>query len=318
MFLILLIQVGCIFLMMGPGFWGRRRGWISPDSTRDLARLLLGALYPCLIFTAIFRNYGWSDLGRDWLLPAGSLGIMLFGAMVGLGVGRRLGFSSSDEKRAFHFQCTMCNYAFLPLALVLALYGSQAGAALLLSTLGAELALWTAGVAMISGHGISRKALRHLLSPPLCALYAAILLRGLCDLAGWTASILEPEGQVLLPAVFSTLERMGLVTVPLAMVVAGSRLAELHPIGLANPRVWLLAGLRLLAIPIALLLLLRLLPMPELTRQVLSVVAVMPVAMASFLMSELYGGDRNYIGATVLVTHLAALLTVPLLLTLFL
>jgi predicted permease len=58
--------------------------------------------------------------------------------------------------------------------------------------------------------------------------------------------------------------------------------------------------------------LLRWMPMDDTARGILIIVAVMPSAMVSALFSERYGGDTDFIAGGLLLTHLWALVTVPL------
>ena len=74
-----------------------------------------------------------------------------------------------------------------------------------------------------------------------------------------------------------------------------------------------LAALRLLVIPATAVALVFLLPFGEETlRKVLLVVAIMPSAIASVILSEVYGGDIAFSSVGVLVTHLLSLITIPM------
>ena len=55
-----------------------------------------------------------------------------------------------------------------------------------------------------------------------------------------------------------------------------------------------------------------LIPMDPVARGILFIVSVMPSAMVSVLFSERYGGDVDFIAGGLLLTHLWALVTVPL------
>jgi predicted permease len=55
-----------------------------------------------------------------------------------------------------------------------------------------------------------------------------------------------------------------------------------------------------------------LIPMETAARGILCIIAVMPSAMVSVLFSERYGGDTDFIAGGLLLTHLWALITVPL------
>ncbi|MDH3982108.1 MAG: AEC family transporter, partial [Kiritimatiellaceae bacterium] len=78
--------------------------------------------------------------------------------------------------------------------------------------------------------------------------------------------------------------------------------------------VWIVSALRLIVTPIIFILILNQIPMDEMPRGILSVIAVMPAAVASLVFSERFGGDSDFIATTLLITHLAAVVTIPLLL----
>jgi predicted permease len=56
---------------------------------------------------------------------------------------------------------------------------------------------------------------------------------------------------------------------------------------------------------------LRLMPLDPTARGILYIISVMPSAMVSVLFSERYGGDTEFIAGGLLLTHLWALITVP-------
>jgi predicted permease len=310
MFLRLVLTVLGVFVMMAPGYIGRRRGFISAEMVTGLARVQVGAIYPCLIFTVITRQFSLSDLGHAWILPACSFGIMVLGWGIGLLAGGALRMPPGPRKSAMLFQCTINNYSFFPLALISGMYGTEHIAALILSTLGAELALWTVGVYALGGERLRWRNLQHLLSPPLLGMYAA----GAClvgmYLGGIDRKILESPGSNVF-VLHNALYILGQGTVPLGMIIAGARLATLTWKDVRVPLTWAVTALRLVAIPLAAIVLLRCLPLTEMVRQVMTVVAVMPVSVASMLFSELYGGDKNLINGTVLLSHLLSLATIP-------
>lgn len=319
MFFLIAVNVVCVFLMALPGLVTRRRGVIPERASRDLSFLLVNFVYPCLVFSSIFSNYSPLELLENWLLPASSFMIMLVGTLVGMTITKIAKFKSDDQRKSFLFQCCMNNYSFLPLPLVLSLFGSKGVAALILSSFGAEIAAWTLGVFILTGGRLVIRNLRHLLSPPLMAIYAAIIARLICEKIGVADAILSANGHYgAARTVLKSLEMFGSATIPLALTIAGCRIADMRPKGLGEPQVWSLSIVRLLVIPVVCVALLHLLPISTLNRDVLTVVAVMPVALASFMFSELYGGDKDFVSSTAIVTHALAMVTVPVMLTVLL
>lgn len=311
---LLILQVLGVFLMFGPGFWLRRRGRLSEGGTSEMAHFLVLAAYPCLIFSSVVMNYSFGEMVAAWPLPLSVFLLYLLGFGVGRGVSRLARFRSVEQQRSFLFQCTVNNYAFLPMPIVLLLYGEKGVATLVLSALGAELALWSIGVSILNGRRFGRGALRSLLTPPLQALLAALVVVAVRDCtpagAGIHAFVNCKPGELLV----HTLKVFGAMTIPLAMTVAGSSLAHLRLGELQNPLVWLAGGVRLVVVPLLALGVLAVAPLSMESRHVLSVVAVMPVSVASVTFSRMFHGDDHFVAGSVLLTHLLALITVPLLL----
>ncbi len=319
MFFKLFVRILGIFLMVFMGYLARRTGMIDTESSRKMARVSTNFLYPALIFSALVGNYTLAGLLDNWALPVGAVMIMAAGYLIGLLFSRLISFSDDREKHGFMFQCTINNYSFLPLPLILMLWGNQGVARLLFASVGSEIAVWTLGVFALTGNKLTRESLRHLASVPMLAVVAAIVMiivksafaaGGLLPLPGSPAA--EIGGAFL-----SALDIFGKGTIPLAMFVAGSRMAELKVEHLMTGQQAYLVVLRLLLIPAAAASLLYVLPFAPDIRLILLTVAVMPSAIASVVLSEVYDADARFAASAVLLTHLFALLTIPAWLSLF-
>lgn len=313
------LKTGSLFLLIFLGALTRRRGLMDARFTRQLATMLTSVFYPALIFSSIVREFTWGELLGHWALPAGSALIMVLGALMGLAVTRLTRWTDARQRRTFRFQCTMNNYSFLPMLLAL-LFWDQRGLALVVySTLGAEVVIWTLGVYTLSGDSLGWRSLRHLLNMPLLALAAAagaLALLAAAQTLGLTSRTGIPGavGGMLV----ETLRILGAATIPVATLIAGSRMAGLHPSHYVTKPALGIVVMRLAVIPAAVVGVLHLLPFPDLVRQVLLIVAIMPCAITSVTLCEVFDGDSDFAAATVLVTHIAALLTIPLWLSLLL
>ena len=316
MFLTLILNVGCVFLMMVPGYACRRKGWLDDSGVLSISKIMLYFFYPCLIFSSITKNYSLAELRSSIWLPVGSAVIMLVGYLVGLIYCMFDRSVKGEMKRSFLFQTTMNNYSFFPLAIILSMYGNELVAGLILSTLGAELVMWTVGMLTISGHKPGRKSLEALCSPPLMGMYAALSVLVVFHVFKIDRSIFTERGTIAF-YFHSTLERVGMGTVPIAMTIAGARMAVLKLHDVNNRVVYILSVLRLAVIPLAAIGLIYLAPIKDDYKTILTIVAVMPVAMNSLLLNELYGGHRELITGSVLLTHLLSIITIPVLLFYF-
>ncbi len=309
-----LFRLLSIFLMIGIGWIARRRTLLNADTTRNLSRLLTSRFYPALIFTSISHNFNTHSLLSNWQLPAGTFLIMLTGFLIGLLVERFLTDPHSKQGHAFLFQCTINNFSFLPMPLALMLWGEAGVAGLIFSAMGPELAMWTLGVYALSGRRLRRENLQRLLNPPLLTLTATLCFVLLRDALpeGSIAVLSHPVLAELQNAVQSTLKMLGAATIPIAMMIAGSRMAGLKAQHLFSKVQMVLALLRLIIIPAAAIGLIFLLPLEADVRRILVLVAIMPVAVSSVVLCELYDGDSDFSASAVLVTHLFCLITVPI------
>lgn len=308
---IVLVRLLAVASMVLMGVLARRRRLLDAAGTRQISLLVTNVLYPALIYASLVQTFTLPGLASNWTLPAGTVMIMLVGFCVALLTARLVPCSDERERRAFRFQCTINNYVFLPMPLVLIYWGAKGVALLVFSTVGSELAVWTLGVMAMTGNRFHWRALRQLVSMPMGAILAAVLTLGVLQVTGWR---MPESGLVgdLRQALLGALDIVGKGTVPLAMMVAGSRMAELQPKHLLRLPQLAVVGLRLLVVPALALALLRFLPFAPDARNVLTVVAVMPSAIASVMLSEIYDADSDFAAAAVLLTHVAALFTIPL------
>lgn len=319
MFIKLFIRILAIFCMIGFGIFARKLGFIDKNSSSRMSKLITNFFYPALIFTSLVNNFTARSLMANWFLPAGMAAIMATGYIIGRLSARFITFSSRDEKNQFMFQCTTNNYSFLPLPIILMLWGESGVAKLIFSTLGSEISVWTLGILALTGNKFRKENLKNLLSVPMTAIFLAIgviVLRGLLQNSGnvlMSNAVLKEAGA----SFFSVLEIFGKAAIPVAMFVAGSSMADLKSHHFLTLKQAYLVALRLLVIPLFTVSLLYFLPFAKDARLVLLVVAVMPSAVSSVFLSEVYNSDTEFAASAVLTTHLFSLVTIPLWLSFF-
>lgn len=320
MFVKLFIRILAIFCMVGFGILARKLNMLNGEANVRMSRVVTNFFYPALIFTALVGNFTLKGLAENWFLPAGALLIMSTGYMLGITVYRFIKFTGEKEKNQFLFQCTINNYSFLPLPIVFMLWGNAGVAALIFSTLGSELAVWTLGVFALTGNRFRRENLKRLFSVPMLAIFFSIAFMAIRDflMSSTVCFTSLPFLQEAGFSFFASLDILGKGTIPVAMLIVGSRMAELKPHHLFTLRQGYVVVLRLLVIPAIAALILHLLPFPLETRLILLVVATMPSAIASVVLSEVYDSDTEFAASCVLTTHLFSLLTIPLWLSFFL
>ncbi|VGO21721.1 AEC family transporter [Pontiella sulfatireligans] len=310
------LQVLFILVLMTVGYVARKRGVVSETGTSEMVKVLISIIYPCLIFSSVTRlNAG--ELAANWIMPVLAMAIAGTGLLLGLAALRCMKGVDQQRASAFLFQNTINNYLFLPLPLVLLLWGEEGVALLVFASMGFELIVWTVGVFLFNRSSKLSEGIRMMFGPPLMALLFSMgwvcvrdLLQPELPASGFFADMMR---RVLALSYFGA-ETVGKATVAVSMIVSGSRIAALDVRAVFDKQVWILSTLRLVVTPVCFILLLKLIPMSETAFGILAVIAVMPAAVTSLIFSERFGGDSDFIASTLLVTHLAAVVTIPLLL----
>lgn len=307
-----LLQILLVFFLMSLGGIARRRNLLSRQGTGDLARLLVVIFYPALIFDSITRM-NVAQLWENRAMPAMTLLIAGLGLLLGVLTLRRIRPEDPGRAGAFLFQSTINNYLFLPLPLVALRFGQEGLSLLVFAAMGFELTVWSVGVLFFNRVRRVAEGLRIMFGPPMVAMVFSIGWIAVRDLTGFTLPL--PGALARVPELLEFgVTTIGRATVAVSMIVAGSRISVLRPASIRDSQVWVVSTLRLLVIPVLAILLLNRMQLSETARGVLCVVAVMPAAVTSLIFSERFNGDSEFIAASLLLTHLFAVVTVPLLL----
>jgi predicted permease len=218
----------------------------------------------------------------------------LFGfASVALGIGIAwavAGWTPARDprsRRTFAVTTGIYNYGYIPLPLLLAMFNDEVVTMLFVHNLGVEIALWTLGVALLSGR-LGWRGLRRTLNPPFLAVVLSILL----TLLGWDVAV---------PGVLRATARfLGSCCIPVALLLTGASMFDAYEA--APHRRWGLTGakvsatacaLRLGLIPLLMLLGARLLPLPVPLLKVVAVTSAMGSGLFPLVLARHYGGDPD-------------------------
>jgi predicted permease len=163
-----------------------------------------------------------------------------------------------------------------------------------------NLMCWTLGAYFYGG----RRAMQPqklLVNPTIWAVVGGLVL----FLTGWT-----------LPSfVNSALNMMGATTTPVAMFVIGARLISLRREHLKDVKLLAVCALRLLIFP-AMILLLRLTPLPEMVVSSVYLCTAMPCAALTAMQAERYDCEKELASRGVALSTALSMATVPLMLML--
>ena len=308
-FLTVLTAVLPVFGIMGIGLWLRRRGWLSADADASLMRVTINLLLPSLIFDSVLGNAALRRPENLLLPPLVGFGMVAVGIAVARTFARTAGLQTKPEQRTFAFLTGLQNYAYLTIPLCLMLFDSGTTGVLFVHNVGSEMALWTLGIAVLTGSGLTG-GWKKILNAPLAALLLALALNFLGMVFTPPAPVAF-TGKILL----TVIHWFGQSAIPLALLLIGAIVAyHLNEArgGKAMRVVAVAALLRLGVMPLLFLLLAKFLPCSIELKRVLVLQGAMPSAVLPIVLTRHYGGDARTALQVALGTSVIGLVTIPL------
>ena len=298
-----------VFGLMAVGFGLRLFQWLTREGDQSLLRVCVNLLLPALIFDSVLGNRALQRPENLVLPPLVGVLMVLAGLAVAWLAAPCTGLASAGERRTFVLTAGLQNYSYVPLPLCLQLFDPGTVGVLLVQVVGAEVTLWTVGIAVLSGGGW-QGSWRRVLNAPLLALILALILNGLSRHFPPPEFLLAP-GRVLLTA----LHWLGQSAIPLALLIIGAVVADHLPEmrgGRCAQVMAMAVVVRLLVMPVLFMLLAKYLPCSTELRRVIVVEGAMSSAVLPIALTKHYGGDPRTALQVVLCTSLAGLLTIPL------
>lgn len=293
-----------IFIVLALGAALRRFAMLTPAADEGLAKLVIRILYPCFFLDYLLGNPVLSEARNLIVPPLVGFVTTVIGFVISLIVAQWIGLKIGKGRRTFAVCTGIYNYGYLPIPLVLALFGDrETTAVLLLHNIGVEIAIWTMGIWILSGV-LNRRFFLSLLNPPLLAVVAAIVLNA-------TGS------DAMIPAwVGATIQMLGNCAIPLGVLLAGASIYDLMRQSgfLEQFRVSLAAiGLRLGVIPA--IFIAAAIWLPGLGRElqhILVIQAAMPAAIFPIVLARHYNGEPPIAVKVVVLTTVCSVITMPL------
>ncbi|WP_286177755.1 AEC family transporter [Rhodopirellula sp. JC639] len=294
-----------VFLVMGVGAACRSVGWLTAEADRTLANLAANVMLPAYFIHQFSQSSEIGKIATAWQPPLFGFVSTCIGLLLAYGfarsvLGRWFGLVGDSSQRAFALCAGICNYGYIPLPLAEQFYPT-AMIELILHNVGVSIALWSLGIAIISGSGGDgwKKVLS---SPPLWAVVISIVLSAM----GWAQSIPTPLA--------TAIGALGSCAIPLGLLLSGAIIVDFirDKSYLADAKV-IAAGIGIRQVVLPLLLLGVggwLVRSPDL-RTVVMLQAAMPAAVFPIVLTKLYGRDTETALRVVLWTSVAGIILIP-------
>lgn len=297
-----LLSILPIFGVMGLGWMLRRFKFLSQEADETLFRLSVNVLYPCLIFDSILSNPGLRDARVVLIAPLLGFALAAGGILVCRVLAAASGVAQKESRGTFALATGMFNWSYLPLPIVLVLFGKPAAGVLFVFSLGVEIAMWTVGRMMLPP-AAGEPAWRRLLNAPVIAVIAALAANAVAQ-GGWVPVPLR-----------DMVHLVGVASIPIGLMLVGATFFDY-----IGEVCWFRQGrilasglvLRLGLLPLLFIAAAVSLPLSLELRQVLIIQAAMPTAVFPVVMARIYGGDAPLALLVILGTTVGSLATMPL------
>lgn len=308
-FLNLLSIIGVLFLLMATGFLARRAKIINEDAPKHLSKLIISIGQPMMIVAALIgKDFSAENLraGLFYML----LGFLLHPLMALLGFLFSPLFPDRRQRNLSTFGFIFNNCAFIGFPILSAIFGDNGPFYGSFFVIGFHVYLWTLGMWILS------RGEEHIRLTPK----KAVLNYGTIPcLVGLGLYLLK--GVIPVPAIFDFTAKfsnyLGALCLPISVLVTGALLASQDfKKMLSDKRLYLFNALKLLAIPMIVCLLAKLvtLGMTDSYDIVLfcAVISAMPCAATITMLAEMYDLDSPYAARMVGSTSILSLATLPL------
>lgn len=290
-----LCEMLVILFAIAMGYASNRLGYLGGETDRKLSKLILNITMPAMIVAAVITG---DELpGLTEILSILKVAVVFYALEFALAViVPRFLRGTPGQTGVWRYSLSFPNVGFIGYPVAVALFGSGALFYAVVLALPFNVLSYTLGPLMLTG--AKQFSWKKMLSPCAVAAILGLILA--------LVRVRPPE------IVGECLDFVGGITVPLSLLVIGSLLAGLPAKQvLSSPKLWFLAALRLLVMPVVLCLILRLMSIDSMVLGIAVTQMAMPVAVNGTMLSMEYGGDTECMAQITFLTTLASIITIP-------
>ena len=299
----ILTQMAVLFIVMSIGYVAYKFKILTNESNKLISKLVINIAMPCTILNSILSGET-TATGRDaavFMLMAVILYALFFLVSAPL---PQLLRTVKGDRGLFRFMVVFGNVGFMGFPIIQSIFGTGAVFYVTIFNIVFSVLCFSVGIIMVSGKSKKFNPLLFI-NPTMVASVLTVIL--------FYTKLPVP------PVLSQAVNLVGQLTTPSAMLVIGSTLAVI-PIKevFSELRIYPLAVVKLLVIPVLSWLLLRLFVSDPLTLGILIVLSAMPTASNATMLSMEYGGNEKLASKGIFLTTLLSVATIPLIMYLLL
>ena len=288
------LNIFILFILMGVGFSFARKKIVTDIGIKQMTELLLKAVVPCVIINAYQREFN-GFMVKNLIIALVFSILIHFIAMLVLPLVFR---NNSGNNRINIFSVMYSNAGFIALPLVSGVFGSEGVFYAVAYLTVFNILYWTHGVYVYTGDIKQLSFKKAFLTPGVLGTLIGLLLFLF---------------RIELPFFAQkTVSYLAALNTPLPMFIMGAYLVNLDiKRVIKNSEMWFVCCLRLVAFPLAAILLANLMGMEDAIKLPLVMSSACPVAVVATLFATRYGLDSAYASEVVSMTNLLSIITLP-------
>lgn len=291
-------QMLALLIMIGAGYFMARKRMMDEHTNAQMSRMIVSVFNPMLILSSAAGSAGL--VSPETIATVGLIALGMFGIFIAAGMILSPFFDKApDQRKIFQMMFVFSNLGFIGIPVVSSILGAAYVVYVTEFLLIYTIVFYTYGVALMDGK-FSASSVKSMLNPGTISGLAALLII-ICN--------------IQLPDFIKTaITYLGNVTSPMALVAVGFTLAhsDLKRI-FCQPRLYVFSAVKLLALPLAMLPLLKMVTGDAALISVCMIMFGMPIGNMPLILGTQKGIDGATCSAAIILTTLLCVLTIPVL-----
>lgn len=300
---LVLNQMIILVIMMIVGFIAHKIGILNPTSNKSISKLIINITCPALIFHSVFTGGRISDKSILITVFISAFVFYIFMFVFAKIVVTVLRIKK-PLKRSYECMMAFGNISFMGIPVLRAVFPEQQSTAILFQAIFVifyHLFIFTYGIWLLGKDGGKRvrfSAKSFLNAGTLSAIVAVVL---------YFFDFTPPT------LVVNSLDMIGGVTTPLAMILIGSSLASYPALKIIRTwRLYLFSFIKLLVIPLIVWGVTKFVIDDALLHGVITIMAAMPVGSMTIMLATEYGGNEEFISQGLFMSTVLSVITIPI------
>lgn len=297
--LTLISQMTSLFILILVGFGAAKLKMIDGRFSQQLSVFVINISSPCLIVSSVLGDI---SPDKNLILPVLGIGCVTYAFFVAVAMLlSRLMSKDRDMQGIYGFMLTFGNVGFIGYPIVASIFGQYAIFYASLLNIPFTILAFSLGKKMIQGgQGSLDLNWKVFVSPAMIACYVSVLIV-VFDI-DWLPDL-----------VVTPLTLLGNITVPAALLVIGTSMAQMDLRKIFSGKlVWGVSVLRLLVLPVVIFYLTRLMGFDDDILGINTVLAAMPVGTYGAMFCLQYAKDESVMVQGILISTLLSIISIPL------